>query len=62
MKRRRKRKGLLTPPGPGRNLALRPGGGPHRPQAEKRARDRLRRELGEQGLDANEKPDRQPPG
>ena len=47
MKRKRRRKGLLTPPGPGRNLAVRPGGGTHRPDADKRARDRLRRELDE---------------
>ncbi|MCC6224581.1 MAG: hypothetical protein IT201_13950 [Thermoleophilia bacterium] len=45
MKRKRRRKGPLVPPGPGRNLAVRPGGGTHRPDAEKRARERLRREL-----------------
>ena len=49
-KRKRKRR-VLTPPGPGRNLAIRPGGGPHAEESEKRARDKLRREVEEQRED-----------
>jgi hypothetical protein len=44
----RKRKRRLVPPGPGRNLALRPGGGPHRAREEKRVPERERREIDEQ--------------
>jgi hypothetical protein len=38
-------------PALGRNLALRPGGGAHRPAEEKRAADRERREIDEQRED-----------
>lgn len=43
-RRRRSSRG----PALGRNLALRPGGGTHRPAQEKRAADRERREIDEQ--------------
>jgi hypothetical protein len=47
MKRKKKRRSPSAP-GLGRNLALRPGGGPHVPEEEKRASDRLRREIEDQ--------------
>jgi hypothetical protein len=55
----RKRRQARTP-GPGRNLAVRPGGGPHKPDEEKRASDRERREIEEQRDEAEERegPDR----
>jgi hypothetical protein len=49
-----KRKQGVRPPGPGRNLAIRPGGGPHRTDEEKRVADRERREIEEQREDADE--------
>jgi len=51
MKKKRKPR-PVTPPGPGRNLAIRPGGGPHAEESEKRARDKLRREVDEQRKDS----------
>ncbi len=50
MKRKRVRM-----PGPGRNLAVRPGGGPHKLDEEKRASDRKRREIEEQRDEAEER-------
>jgi len=38
---------IVRTPGAGRNEALRPGGGPHRSAQEKRAADRLRRDVDE---------------
>ena len=46
MKRRPKKR--LSRPALGRNLAVRPGAGPHKPAREKRRADRLRREIDEQ--------------
>jgi hypothetical protein len=46
MKRRPKKP--LSRPALGRNLAVRPGAGPHKLAHEKREADRLRREIGEQ--------------
>jgi hypothetical protein len=57
MKKKRKRL-FVSPPGPGRNLALRPGGGPHAAEEEKRARDKLRREIEEQREGPGNQPDR----
>ena len=48
MKPRTKRKKLPAPPALGRNLALRPGGGAHTPEGEKRAAEKRRREIEEQ--------------
>jgi hypothetical protein len=45
---KRKRRRSHSPPGLGRNLAVRPGGGPHVPDEEKRASDRIRREIDEE--------------
>jgi hypothetical protein len=46
MKRRPKKP--LSQPALGRNLAVRPGAGPHKLAGEKRKSDRLRREIDEQ--------------
>ena len=48
--KKRARRGRI--PGAGRNEAIRPGAGTHRPPQEKRADDRLRRELDERLEDA----------
>ena len=48
MKGRRKKKEKLSPPALGRNLAVRPGAGPHTPAPEKRKAERLRREIDDQ--------------
>ena len=45
---KRKKRRSPSAPGLGRNLAVRPGGGPHVPEEEKRAGDRLRREIEDQ--------------
>ena len=55
MKKKRKRR-LSSRPALGRNVALRPGGGPHTPEEEKRAAEKLRREIEEQ--ERAEPPDR----
>jgi hypothetical protein len=52
-KRHRKRP---APPSPGRNLAVRPGGGPHTLASEKRKADRMRREIDELREEADERP------
>jgi hypothetical protein len=48
---KKKKRRSPSPPGLGRNLALRPGGGTHVPDEEKRASDRVRREIEEQRED-----------
>ena len=48
----RKRGGIVRAPGAGRNEAIRPGAGTHRPAGEKRAADRLRRDLDERLADS----------
>jgi hypothetical protein len=45
---KRKKHRSPSAPGLGRNLAVRPGGGPHVPEEEKRASERLRREIEDQ--------------
>jgi hypothetical protein len=45
---KRKKRRSPSAPGLGRNLALRPGGGTHVPEEEKRASDQLRREIEDQ--------------
>ena len=47
-KRKPKRKRSPARPALGRNLAVRPGAGAHKPDAEKRASDKLREEIEEQ--------------
>jgi hypothetical protein len=54
-KKRKPTKPFLSPPGPGRNLAVRPGAGPHAEEADKRARAKLRREIEEQLEEPEEK-------
>jgi hypothetical protein len=46
-KARKKRSGIVRVPGAGRNEAIRSGAGTHRPAQQKRAADRLRREVDE---------------
>jgi hypothetical protein len=58
MKRKKKRRRVVSAPGPGRNLALRPGGGPHTSDEDKRASDKVRREIQEQ---RDERQEREPP-
>ena len=58
VKRKKKRRRAVSPPGPGRNLALRPGGGPHALDEDKRAGDKVRREIEEQ---RDERQEREPP-
>jgi len=50
-KTKKKRGGIVRPPGAGRNEAIRPGAGTHRPVADKRAADRLRQDLDERLAD-----------
>jgi hypothetical protein len=52
---KRKKPRSPSPPGPGRNLAVRPGGGPHVLDEDKRASDRLRREIEEQRVEREER-------
>lgn len=49
-------KRFLLPPGLGRNLARRSGGGPHELEEKKRAADKLRREIAEQQNDRSKQP------
>ncbi len=51
---KRKKRRSPSPPGIGRNLAVRPGGGPHTTDEEKRTSDRIRREIDEQRQEAEE--------
>jgi hypothetical protein len=46
-KKTKRRPGFVHVPGAGRNEAVRPGAGTHRAAHEKRAADRLRREVDE---------------
>jgi hypothetical protein len=50
--KKRKLTGIVRAPGAGRNEAIRPGAGTHRSAAEKRAANKLRRELDEDPGDA----------
>jgi hypothetical protein len=50
--KKRKPAGIVRVPGTGRNEAIRPGAGTHRSAAEKRAANKLRRELDEDSGDA----------
>jgi hypothetical protein len=45
---RKRKQPALARPALGRNLAVRPGAGAHTPAEEKRAADKLRREVEEQ--------------
>ena len=56
VKRKKKRRRAVSPPGRGRNLALRPGGGPHALDEDKRAGDKVRREIEEQRDDGSASP------
>ena len=56
---KKKRSGIVRVPGAGRNEAIRPGAGTHRPAQEKRAADRLRRDLDER-LEDDAEPRREP--
>jgi len=50
-KRKLRRRAAIPRPALGRNPAVRPGAGPHALEAEKRAAEKLRRELEEQAED-----------
>lgn len=50
-KAKRRSGGIVRVPGTGRNEAIRPGAGAHRPPDDKRAADRLRRDLDERLAD-----------
>jgi hypothetical protein len=50
-KRKPKRKRSPVRPALGRNLAVRPGAGTHKPDAEKRASEKLRADIEEQRED-----------
>ena len=51
---KRKKRRSHSPPGLGRNFAVRPGAGPHTTEEEKRASDRVRREIDEQRQETEE--------
>jgi hypothetical protein len=47
MKKKRRKRSSLSPPALGRNFARRSGGGVHKPEQDKRAEEKLRREIEE---------------
>ena len=55
MRKRRRKQRSLARPALGRNLAVRPGAGAHTPEEEKRAADKLRREIDDQEREQGER-------
>jgi hypothetical protein len=55
MRKRKRNRPSIARPSLGRNLAVRPGAGAHASDEEKRAADRLRREIEEQERERSER-------